>query len=122
MAPTPTGAGTAVPREEANKAWHGVRLDQPDWSDHSRSIAVTVVIRQEKLLLHLVLNAYWELLDFELPPIVNGGGNPWCRWIDTAQESPHDIVPWDEAPPVSGLTYRVETRSVVALIALRSGA
>ena len=26
---------------EANKAWHGVRLNQPDWSDHSHSLAFT---------------------------------------------------------------------------------
>ena len=25
----------------ASKAWHGVKLDQPDWSDHSHSLALT---------------------------------------------------------------------------------
>jgi len=103
---------------EANKAWHGTRLNQPDWSDHSRSAALTVEIRQEKLWLHLILNAYWEPLDFELPPANNEGGNRWRRWIDTAQDSPNDIVPWREAPTVPGRTYRVEARSVVALYAL----
>ena len=24
---------------EANKAWHGVKLGQPDWTDHSHSLA-----------------------------------------------------------------------------------
>ena len=61
---------------EANKAWHGVRLNQPDWSDHSHSLAFTVEIRQEKLLFHLILNAYWEPLDFELPPAGKGGAEP----------------------------------------------
>ena len=32
--------------QEANKAWHGVRLNQPDWSDHSRSVAFTAELRQ----------------------------------------------------------------------------
>jgi len=41
----------------------------------------------------VILNAYWEPLDFELPPAGNGGGNPWHRWIDTARETPNDIVP-----------------------------
>ena len=27
--------------QRANKAWHGVKLDQPDWGDHSHSIAFT---------------------------------------------------------------------------------
>jgi isoamylase len=101
----------------ANKAWHGTRLNQPDWSDHSRSVAFTVEVRPEKLLIHFIFNAYWEPLDFELPPAGNAGTNPWRRWIDTALDSPHDIAPWREAPPVPELTYRAEARSVVALYA-----
>jgi len=103
--------------KEANKTWHGVRLNQPDWGEESRSIAFTVELRQEKLLLHLILNSYWEPLDFELPPVGKGGNSRWQRWIDTALVSPEDIVPWEEAPAVSGLTYRVEARAVVALLA-----
>ena len=102
---------------EANKSWHGVRLNQPDWSDHSHSVAFTAEIRREKLLLHLILNAYWEPLEFELPSPGIVGGNRWRRWIDTALESPHDIVPWMESPTVPGPTYRAEGRSVVALFA-----
>jgi glycogen operon protein len=101
----------------ANKAWHGVRLNQPDWSDHSRSVAFSVEVRPEKLLIHLIFNAYWEPLDFELPPAGNAGANPWRRWIDTALDSPNDIVPWREASPVPELTFRAEARSVVALYA-----
>jgi isoamylase len=101
---------------EANKTWHGARLDQPDWSEHSRSIAFTVELRQEQLQLHLILNAFWEPLDFELPRLGDDGARAWRRWIDTAQESPDDIVPWEEAPTVPGLTYRVQARSVVALL------
>ncbi|MHC1764524.1 MAG: glycogen debranching protein GlgX [Verrucomicrobiia bacterium] len=102
---------------EANKAWHGVRLHQPDWSDRSHSIALTVEIRQEKLMLHLILNAYWEALEFELPAAWPGGGAPWRRWIDTALDAPNDIVSWSKAPKVGGLNYRADPRSVVALIA-----
>jgi isoamylase len=100
---------------EASKTWHGVRLHQPDWGDHSRSIAVTVELRKDNLHLHLMLNAYWEPLEFELPPIGSPAAKPWRRWIDTALESPDDIVPWNQAPTVSGPTYRVAARSVVAL-------
>jgi isoamylase len=106
--------------QAANKAWHGARLNQPDWSDHSRTVALTVEIRPEKLSMHLILNAYWEPLEFDLPPAGKGRGSRWRRWIDTAQETPNDIVSWDEAPKVAGLTYRVEARSVVALYAPQS--
>jgi isoamylase len=105
---------------EANKAWHGTRLYQPDWGDHSRSVALTAEIRQQKLILHLILNAYWEPLEFELPSAGAGGSTRWRRWIDTGLASPADIVPWEEAPEVSGLAYRAEGRSVVALYVLTS--
>ena len=64
---------------------------------------------------HVLVNAYWEPLDFELPPISDGARTPWRRWIDTFLESPHDIVDWEHAPSVLDLTYRAEPRSVVVL-------
>src|SRR5262245_1303568 len=85
--------------EKANKAWHGVRLYQPDWGDYSRSVALSAVLQREGPRFHLILNAYWEPLDFELPKLEDGG--LWRRWIDTALDSPQDIVPWEAAPTVS---------------------
>jgi isoamylase len=98
--------------QEANKAWHGTKLGQPDWGDNSHSVALTGEIRAEGLFFHLILNAYWEPLEFELPKLE---GAAWRRWIDTAVESPNDIVPWDESPPVPGDHYLVADRSVVML-------
>ena len=74
-------------------------------------------MQKERLLLHLILNAYWEPLDFELPPVSNGSKNPWRRWIDTALDSPQDIVEWQTAPSIPGYSYRAEARSVVVLFA-----
>jgi isoamylase len=88
---------------EANKAWHGVRLNQPDWSDHSHSMALIAKICREKLLFELILNAHWEPLDFELPQADKDEASPWRRWIDTAREAPDDIVPWEEAPASQNL-------------------
>jgi isoamylase len=98
-----------------NLVWHGVKLNQPDWSENSHSIAFTVEVKEEKLLFHVMLNAYWEPLDFELPRLVNAAGNPWRRWIDTALDSPHDILEWLKAEPLHGYNYRAELRSVVML-------
>jgi isoamylase len=100
---------------EAHNAWHGAKLNQPDWSTWSHCVALTVEIRKQNFWLHLILNGYWEPLDFELPSADAGEGKPWCRWIDTALDSPHDIVPWQATTPVSGHTYRAEARSVVVL-------
>ena len=72
---------------------------------------------RERLLVHLIVNAYWEPLDFELPPVDDEYGPFWRRWIDTSVDSPNDIVPWKTAPAVSHAPYRAEARSVVVLIA-----
>jgi glycogen operon protein len=96
---------------QANKAWHGVRLHQPDWSPQSHSLSFTVELKQERLLVQFILNAYWEPLEFELPEA------SWRRWIDTALDSPNDIVPWQAAPANAGSTYWAEARSVVVLFA-----
>jgi len=101
----------------ANLSWHGVKLGHPDWGESSHSIAFTVEIRREKLLFHLILNGYWEPLDFELPQPDKSSENPWRRWIDTALNSPDDIVPWETAVSVPGYAYRAEARSVVVLFA-----
>jgi glycogen operon protein len=100
---------------QANKAWHGVKLFQPDWSDNSHSVALEAELKREQVRFHIILNAFWEPLNFELPSLEGGGS--WHRWIDTALDSPNDIVPWEKAQLVTGNTYRVADRSVVMLYA-----
>jgi len=103
---------TAMLRQ-AKTAWHGVRHLEPDWGAHSHSLAFGAEMRREGLGLHLILNAYWQALDFELP---ENARDPWRRWIDTARESPDDIVPWQGAAAVENVRkYRAEARSVVVL-------
>ncbi len=101
---------------EARHTWHGVKLNQPDWSLFSHSIAISAESASEGVRGHVILNAYWEPLDFELP-ISNGGGELWRRWIDTGLDPPHDICEWNEEELVPGTKYRAAARSVVVLIA-----
>jgi glycogen operon protein len=103
--------------QQADLTWHGVRLHEPDWRHASHSVALTARFTKERVLLHVILNAYWEPLEFELPSVANGGPHPWHRWIDTFLDSPHDIVDWEHAPLVPGDRYRAEACSVVALVA-----
>ena len=95
----------------ARKTWHGVRVGQPDWSASSHSIALTAQLPQESLTYHLILNAYWEPLEFELP----GTDGIWRRWLDTGLDAPYDIVPWRTAPSMPGSKYLVMPRSAVVL-------
>jgi len=104
-----------IPRE-VKHAWHGVKLNQPDWSPGSHSLAIGGELKNERVLAHIVFNAYWEPLDFELPILKNGTEN-WWRWIDTALDPPHEICEWNAEKPVLEATYRVGARSVVVLIA-----
>src|SRR2546426_1654137 len=48
---------------EAKKAWHGVKLWQPDWSTGSHSVAFAAETQKDKLVVHIILNAYWEPLE-----------------------------------------------------------
>jgi glycogen operon protein len=116
---------TTIPNQEmtlnrilsqARVQWHGVRLSQPDWGPDSRSLALTALSRRGRLLTHIMLNAYWEPLAFDLPPVQNLQGRGWHRWIDTARPSPDDIGSWANAPAVPGKTYLVQPRSVVVLM------
>jgi len=101
---------------DTKHAWHGVKLDQPDWSPFSHSIALSGELKGEGVLVHMILNGYWEPLDFELPALEGGSGN-WRRWIDTALDPPHEICEWNAEKSIVGTAYRAGARSVVVLIA-----
>lgn len=102
----------------AQKAWHGVKLNQPDWSPCSHSLALSAQLPSEGIVIYLILNAYWEALEFELPSL---DGEQWHRWIDTSLLSPLDIVPWQEAAAVSTSTYSAGPHSVVMLFSQTNG-
>jgi len=103
----------------ATKTWHGVRVGRPDWGHDSHSLALEAELPREGFLIYLIMNAYWEPLEFELPPPgAEDGRASWRRWIDTSLEPPRDIVPWQAAPSLSGRrTYLATARSVVVLFA-----
>ncbi len=91
--------------------WHGVELNRPDFAPHSHSFAMSAHGRRGHM--HLMFNSYWEPLAFELPLRQEG---PWRRIADTALSSPQDILPFAEAPPLSGWRYLVQPRSAVMLV------
>jgi isoamylase len=97
--------------------WHGIRLDEPDWSDHSHSIAFTVQSPLNRRVVHVILNAYWEPLQFELPPLRDHEGQRWRRLVDTWLQPPEDVRLIQSAPPVSGTSIAVQPRSLVVLAA-----
>jgi glycogen operon protein len=102
--------------ETAHKVWHGVKLNEPDWSDNSRSVAFTTKLLTESLLVHFIFNANWDEQLFELPREVDNKLLVWSRWIDTSLPSPNDICSWKSAPEVKDHQYLAAARSTVVLI------
>ncbi|MEW5869452.1 MAG: glycogen debranching protein GlgX [Chloroflexota bacterium] len=96
--------------------WHGVRLGEPDWGKDSHSLAFTLYHAGYGDRLHIMMNAYWEPLAFELPPLPPGFN--WHRMLDTSFPSPDDFHCPSDAPVVGHHQYQVDTRSAVMLIAL----
>jgi glycogen operon protein len=101
---------------ESHRVWHGVKIGDPDWSLDSHSVAYSAAYQKDALRFYAILNAYWEPLNFELPPAGKATA-PWRRWIDTSLDSPCDIVEWQAAPSVATDTYRAGPHSIVVLYA-----
>jgi glycogen operon protein len=97
--------------------WHGVKLNAPDWGDDSHCIALTARSLENRYMLHLMMNAYWGELEFEVPRMPELEGRTWKRWIDTSRRGPDDISLWEEADVVREAVYSVQPRSLVILFA-----
>ncbi len=83
--------------------WHGTKLNSPGWSDpQARALAMTLAGAEGEPDLHVMLNMYWDGLDFELP-----AGRNWVKAIDTADPGSQVAV--------DGTTLAVQGRSVVVL-------
>ncbi len=95
--------------------WHGVKPDQPDWSWHSRSLAMHLAGGRGDVDCYVIANAYWDGLEFELAPASEQ--KRWFRFVDTALKSPKDICEeGKEKLLVEQSRYRVAPHSVVVLI------
>ena len=106
--------------ERSQVEFHGVRGHQPDWSEQSHTLALTVRSVVGTRMVHAILNSSDDALDFALPPVA-APALPWGRVVDTALDPPDDVIELGSAPPLQGATYRAEARSMVLLCAdLRS--
>ena len=100
--------------------WHGIRTGQPDWSDHSHSLAFELPANPSNgpgfdIGVYAAVNAYWEPLVFELPP--TGDGRRWHLFADTFREAPEDISELGREKPIRDRSaVEVGPRSVVILL------
>ncbi len=88
--------------------WHGTKLDSPGFGDpQARALAFTIAGFGGEADLHVMMNMFWEPLEFEVP--VNPG-RTWSTAIDT----------FDPSTPGSafhGGTFHVRERSIAVLVA-----
>jgi glycogen operon protein len=102
---------------QAKIDWHGVTLHEPDWGPESHSLTATAVSLTGSRVFHLICNAYWEPLSFQLPQLPDNTVEEWRRFLDTALPSPMDICGETEAVLLEESTYLAQPRSVVFLFA-----
>ncbi len=95
--------------------WHGTKLNQPDWSESSHSLACSMAHPQADEQLYSIFNAYWHSLSFELPELPDG--KHWHRIVDTTQQVDSLIMP-TSAPMVKDSEYCAGPRSSVVLMVL----
>src|SRR5450432_1995018 len=95
--------------------WHGTKLGQPDWSESARMLAFTLGHPEGGDYLHVMINAYWEPLAFDLPPLKSG--ERWSRIVDTALDSPNDFCDKGKHQVINGDQYWVEDHAAVILLA-----
>ncbi|PMB49955.1 glycogen debranching enzyme [Fischerella thermalis CCMEE 5205] len=107
-------SGEVNERGLADISWHGSKLFSPGWCDpDARVLAYTMGGFEGEADIHVMLNMYWEALDFEIPSIT---GREWYKIVDTAEPSPMDIMEQGKETIVSGNVCTVQGRSVVILI------
>ncbi|MCX6135072.1 MAG: glycogen debranching protein GlgX [Ignavibacteriales bacterium] len=104
------GQGSEIPRI----IWHGTEPYSPDWSWHSKSIAVELQFDGQDDDLYFVFNAFSDELTFRLPP--PAGVRQWRRFLDTSLTSPHDFAdPGDKEATIVQDAYVVSSRTVIGL-------
>jgi glycogen operon protein len=99
----------------AGVEWHGVGLGAPDWSPASHTLAFTLHSVRGRRQWHVIINAFWEPLSFQLPAAPDVTNGSWRRCLDTSLGAPQDVVSWTDAAPIADAHYMAAPRSVVML-------
>lgn len=106
--------GAVNDRGLADVSWHGCKLNGPGWFDpNARALGMTLAGFDGEADIHVMMNMYWEPLDFEIPPLA---GRRWFRAVDTAEPSPHDIAEPGHEAEVEASYCPAQGRSIVVLV------
>jgi glycogen operon protein len=105
-------AGEVNERGLADITWHGTKLASPGFDDpQNHVLACTIAGFSGDADLHVMMNMFWEPLDFDVPLDPQ---RVWRVAIDTFAPSPDPDAPTAGAP-LSRAQYTVQPRSIVVL-------
>ena len=89
-----------------NYYWHGAKLESPDWSSWSHTVAFSINKGKNNPLIWTGLNAYSKNIDFYLPK----SKSKWLKVIDTNMSGTYAPI------PINDNFIKVESRSSVLII------
>ena len=87
--------------------WHGPKLEKPDWSSWSHTVAFSINKGKNNPLFWIGLNAYSKNIEFSLPKLKKSN---WIKVIDTTKTNifkPHGV---------DGQSIDIENRSSILII------
>lgn len=93
---------------------HGTELGRPEFEPETRWLSLTYGHPEAGERLHLIFNAFWEPLEFEIPHAPRA--QRWRRLLDTSLPTPKDVSLPADAPEYSAASYLAQPRSTVALL------
>jgi isoamylase len=100
--------------DEPHISWHGVKLNKPDWSENSRSLAFTLFHPEANETIHVMVNAWWKTLKYQIP---EAKGKKWYKVVDTAAAAPDDFFEECKGNVVNKKIIAVQDRSILILMA-----
>ena len=100
--------------DEPHITWHGTELKNPDWSENSKSLAFTLFHPEANEIIHVIVNAFWKNLKFQIPTLK---GKKWHKIVDTSATSPNDFFDLGKGETVQRTKINVSDRSIMVLMA-----
>jgi len=102
----------------ADISWHGTTLGSPGFDNpQGRALAFTIAGFGGDTDVHVMMNMFWEPLDFEVPM------DPHREWhvaVNTFGPDPLDMADHDQSAPFGGSLCTVQGRSIVILVGVNS--
>ena len=100
--------------DEPHITWHGVELNKPDWSENSRSLAFTLFHPEADEIIHVIVNAFWKKLKFQIPIIDQ---KKWYKIVDTSETTGTGFNELEKSEIINRPKLTVKDRTIIIMMA-----